>query len=99
MSQVLTDAFFESLESSTLALDRAETLPPACYVDRDFYEFEKEALFNHEWLCVGRLFPPPHRGRADRGRARPGRRPARHVLGLPASRDAGRGRQGQHPRL
>jgi phenylpropionate dioxygenase-like ring-hydroxylating dioxygenase large terminal subunit len=54
MSQVLTDAFFNSFDSSTLPLDRAETLPPACYVDRDFYEFEKEALFNHEWLCVGR---------------------------------------------
>ena len=46
MPQVLTDDFFERLEVSTLPLDRAETLPPACYVDRDFYEFEKEALFD-----------------------------------------------------
>jgi phenylpropionate dioxygenase-like ring-hydroxylating dioxygenase large terminal subunit len=53
-SAVLTDAFFQSLDTSTLSLDRAETLPPACYVDRDFYEFEKEALFAKEWLCVGR---------------------------------------------
>ncbi|CAN7335378.1 aromatic ring-hydroxylating dioxygenase subunit alpha [Phenylobacterium sp. LjRoot225] len=37
-----------------MSLDRAQTLPPACYVAADFYEFEKEALFNHEWLCVGR---------------------------------------------
>ena len=51
---VLSDAFFESLGSSALGLDRAETLPPACYTDAAFYEFEKEALFNHEWLCVGR---------------------------------------------
>jgi len=51
---LLTDAFFESLASSTLDLDRAETLPPACYTDAAFYAFEKEALFNHEWLCVGR---------------------------------------------
>ena len=29
-------------------------LPPACYVERDFWEFEKEAIFSHEWLCVGR---------------------------------------------
>jgi phenylpropionate dioxygenase-like ring-hydroxylating dioxygenase large terminal subunit len=50
----LTDAFFASLDSSALGLDRAETLPPACYTDAAFYEFEKEALFNHEWLCVGR---------------------------------------------
>jgi phenylpropionate dioxygenase-like ring-hydroxylating dioxygenase large terminal subunit len=54
MSSVLTDAFFQSFETSTLGLDKAQTLPPACYVDADFYEFEKAALFNHEWLCVGR---------------------------------------------
>jgi phenylpropionate dioxygenase-like ring-hydroxylating dioxygenase large terminal subunit len=51
---LLNDAFFEGLESSLGGLDVAETLPPACYTDAGFYEFEKEALFNHEWLCVGR---------------------------------------------
>ncbi|HET6970940.1 MAG TPA: SRPBCC family protein [Phenylobacterium sp.] len=51
---VLTDAFFESLRTSAVDLERAETLPPACYTDAAFYEFEKEALFDHEWLCVGR---------------------------------------------
>ncbi len=53
-AELLTDAFFDSLETSALALERAETLPPACYTDAAFHEFEKEALFNHEWLCVGR---------------------------------------------
>ena len=51
---LLTDAFFEGMESSLGGLDVAETLPPACYTDAAFYEFEKEALFNREWLCVGR---------------------------------------------
>jgi phenylpropionate dioxygenase-like ring-hydroxylating dioxygenase large terminal subunit len=51
---ILNDAFFASLESSVGGLDEAETLPPACYTDAAFYEFEKEALFNREWLCVGR---------------------------------------------
>ncbi|HEX4195839.1 MAG TPA: SRPBCC family protein [Caulobacteraceae bacterium] len=51
---ILSDAFFDSLSSSVADLDRAETLPPACYTDPDFYAFEKEALFNHEWLCIGR---------------------------------------------
>jgi phenylpropionate dioxygenase-like ring-hydroxylating dioxygenase large terminal subunit len=51
---ILNDAFIDGLSSSTLPLDRAETLPPACYTDASFYAFEKEALFNHEWLCVGR---------------------------------------------
>jgi phenylpropionate dioxygenase-like ring-hydroxylating dioxygenase large terminal subunit len=52
--EILSDAFFESLNSSAIGLDRAQTLPPACYTDADFYKFEKEALFNREWLCVGR---------------------------------------------
>ena len=51
---ILSDAFFDSLDTSVIGLERAETLPPACYTDPAFYEFEKEALFNHEWLCVGR---------------------------------------------
>ncbi len=29
-------------------------LPPACYTDPAFFEFEKEAIFTKEWLCVGR---------------------------------------------
>ena len=54
-SPLLTDSFFDGLESSTLDLADSETLPPECYTDAGFYEFEKEALFNHEWLCVGRV--------------------------------------------
>src|SRR3954469_3082647 len=50
----LNDAFFDGLSRSMLDVDAAETLPPACYTDAAFYDFEKEALFNHEWLCVGR---------------------------------------------
>ena len=53
-STVLTDEFFASLDSSVDPIDNAETLPPACYTDAEFYEFEKEAVFNHEWLCIGR---------------------------------------------
>jgi len=53
-SPVLSDDFFESLGSSVDRIERAETLPPLCYTDSAFYEFEKEAVFNHEWLCVGR---------------------------------------------
>jgi phenylpropionate dioxygenase-like ring-hydroxylating dioxygenase large terminal subunit len=53
-AEILSDSFFDSLGSSLGGLDVAETLPPACYTDPDFYEFEKQALFDHEWLCVGR---------------------------------------------
>ena len=51
---ILTDTFIDSLESSTLGTLDAETLPAECYVDEEFYRFEKAALFEHEWLCVGR---------------------------------------------
>lgn len=51
---VLNSEFFAGLQSSTLPMEEAETLPPECYTDAEFYEFEKEALFNHEWLCTGR---------------------------------------------
>jgi phenylpropionate dioxygenase-like ring-hydroxylating dioxygenase large terminal subunit len=53
-THIFNESFFASLSSSVEDVSRAETLPPACYTDAGFYEFEKEALFNHEWLCVGR---------------------------------------------
>lgn len=58
----LNDEFFESLNSSILPLEEAVTLPPLCYTDREFYQFEKEAVFNHEWLCVGRESHVPSPG-------------------------------------
>ena len=54
MAPLLTDAFFDSFESTALSLDQARTLPAACYTSAEFYEFEKRALFDREWLCVGR---------------------------------------------
>lgn len=52
--ELFSDRFFDGLTSSSAALETAETLPAACYVDPDFYAFEKRALFESEWLCVGR---------------------------------------------
>ncbi len=52
--ELFTDAFFDSLSSSVLDVAEAESLPPACYTDAAFYAFEKQAVFDHEWLCVGR---------------------------------------------
>ena len=52
---ILDDAFFDAMDTSVVGLESAETLQPACYTDPDFYEFEKAALFDHEWLCVGRV--------------------------------------------
>ncbi|MGQ0383858.1 MAG: aromatic ring-hydroxylating oxygenase subunit alpha [Gammaproteobacteria bacterium] len=50
----MNDAFFASLDRSALPIEDAESLPPLCYTSGEFYEFEKEAAFNHEWLCLGR---------------------------------------------
>jgi hypothetical protein len=50
----LSDALFCSLDSSICDIDAAETLPPECYTDPEFFAFETEAVFNREWLCVGR---------------------------------------------
>jgi phenylpropionate dioxygenase-like ring-hydroxylating dioxygenase large terminal subunit len=54
MSLFKSDDFFTSLSSSAADVSQSDCLPPLCYTNADFYEFEKEALFNHEWLCLGR---------------------------------------------
>jgi len=51
---VLNDAFFDSMESSTVDVNDAQMLPPEVYTSEEFYEFEKDAVFDGEWLCVGR---------------------------------------------
>jgi phenylpropionate dioxygenase-like ring-hydroxylating dioxygenase large terminal subunit len=51
---VMTQAFFDSLGSSATDVNEAQMLPPQCYVAPEFFEFEKDAVFDREWLCVGR---------------------------------------------
>jgi phenylpropionate dioxygenase-like ring-hydroxylating dioxygenase large terminal subunit len=51
---IFDDRFFAGMETSILGVNEAQMLPPECYSDRDFFEFEKEAVFGHDWLCVGR---------------------------------------------
>ena len=59
---LLNDQFFKGLDSSIRVVGEAETLPPECYTSSKFYEIEKEAVFNHEWLCVGRESDLPEPG-------------------------------------
>jgi phenylpropionate dioxygenase-like ring-hydroxylating dioxygenase large terminal subunit len=40
----------------------AVTLPPAAYSSEAFFEFEKDAVFFREWLCVGRAEQVPSPG-------------------------------------
>jgi len=53
-SNIFSEEFFDALQSSVIDIADAETLPPSCYTSPAFFEFEKDALFNREWLCLGR---------------------------------------------
>ncbi len=46
--------FLRAFASSIVPTEQAQSLPPECYVDEDFFAFEKQAIFDREWLCVGR---------------------------------------------
>lgn len=50
------------LPASSTGVEEAVTLPPYCYTSTDFLEFEKEAIFSREWLCVGRQEEIPEPG-------------------------------------
>jgi phenylpropionate dioxygenase-like ring-hydroxylating dioxygenase large terminal subunit len=50
----LTAELLAAFDDSVLDVTHASTLPPACYTDEEFLAFERAALFDHEWLCVGR---------------------------------------------
>lgn len=53
----LSSELLATLQSSVRETSSAETLPPRLYCDPDFFAFEREAIFSHEWLCVGRTDP------------------------------------------
>ncbi len=40
----------------------APMLPPGCYTSKEFFEFEREAVFAHSWVCVGRVEQIPEPG-------------------------------------
>ena len=44
----------DHFDDSVRETSEAVTMPPECYTSTDFWEFEKEAIFYREWLCLGR---------------------------------------------
>jgi phenylpropionate dioxygenase-like ring-hydroxylating dioxygenase large terminal subunit len=44
----------DAIEESTTGVATAATLPPVLYTSPDVLSFEREAVFAHDWLCVGR---------------------------------------------
>ncbi|HEY6378291.1 MAG TPA: Rieske (2Fe-2S) protein, partial [Candidatus Dormibacteraeota bacterium] len=59
---MFTRELAESFERSILPVNEATALPPQLYTSPEFYAFEKEAVFGHEWLCVGRADQVPEPG-------------------------------------
>jgi phenylpropionate dioxygenase-like ring-hydroxylating dioxygenase large terminal subunit len=52
----------KAFESSIGPTTESRMMPPFIYTNSHFYEFEKEAVFGHEWLCVGRQESIPNKG-------------------------------------
>ena len=50
---VLTTDLLTSFDASVTDVATAETMPPAIYTSEEFLDFERRAVFAHEWLCVG----------------------------------------------
>lgn len=52
----------EEFEASCGDINEVVSLPPAAFTSEEFFEFEKEAIFGHEWFCIGRATDIPNRG-------------------------------------
>ena len=52
---ILTDELLASFDESVGPVNESRLLPPSLYTSPEFYEFEREAIFTKEWICVGRV--------------------------------------------
>lgn len=59
---MLTPELLASFAGSVEPVERACLLPPALYTSEEFFDFEREAVFGHDWLCVGRVDQIPNPG-------------------------------------
>jgi phenylpropionate dioxygenase-like ring-hydroxylating dioxygenase large terminal subunit len=59
---VLTPELLAECDEATGTYKTARTLPPAVYTSDEFLAFEREAVFSHEWLCLGRSSRVPNPG-------------------------------------
>jgi phenylpropionate dioxygenase-like ring-hydroxylating dioxygenase large terminal subunit len=59
---VLTASLLASFEPSVRDVNEACLLPSLLYTSEEFYAFERDAIFAHEWLCVGRADQIPAPG-------------------------------------
>ena len=59
---IFSTVSLSDLDASVLPTPQASTLPPSLYTDNEFLAFEQQAIFAHEWLCVGRSSQVPNPG-------------------------------------
>ena len=50
---VLTDDLLASFADSVGPVNEARLLPSVLYTSPEFYEFERQAIFQREWLPAG----------------------------------------------
>jgi phenylpropionate dioxygenase-like ring-hydroxylating dioxygenase large terminal subunit len=60
--RVFGSRLFDAFEPSTRPVNEAGLLPTSVYTDAEFYRFELDTIFGHEWLCVGRADEVPEAG-------------------------------------
>jgi phenylpropionate dioxygenase-like ring-hydroxylating dioxygenase large terminal subunit len=61
----LSDAvqqILSQLHESTKDVAEAITMPPEVYTSEDWFEFEKRAIWDREWICLGHTGLVPERG-------------------------------------
>ena len=51
---IFTGELLASFDESVGPTDESRLLPPSLYTSQEFFEFERDAVFSKEWLCVGR---------------------------------------------
>ena len=52
----------EAIDAVSRPTVEATMLPPECYSDPGLHQQELERIFDHEWICVGRVEDVPHVG-------------------------------------
>lgn len=52
----------EEFDASCGDVNEVVALPPAAFTTDAFHEFEMDAVFGHEWLCIGRATDIPNKG-------------------------------------
>ncbi len=60
--ELFSDAMLQAFDTATAPVNQACILPPVLYTSPEFYEFEKRAIFEQDWVCVGRADQIPQAG-------------------------------------